>query len=325
MKLILKITTFFAFVFFLQSIIFRFFPNIPSEPTNQIDAALKYKPDVVLVGDSVIISPYSQDLDRRPVNLMLQDMIPNIKLSSLDSLAYASEVFLQQVSYITRNEFKPKLIIIPINIRSFSPHWDPRWDFQFEMDKLTLKYKNTPVFPYLKFLINFNLFNLMPISKSQFLNTPVFSKDVQIGIMKDFEGPDYNTYTDLHQKNKILLSYTYTLSKNHRKLKALEETAGLLSKNNIKAIFYLTPVDYETAGKFTGDFAKNQITQNINLIKNSLNKYPVKVLDLSFRLPTNNFAWKDALYINEHLNQNGRRFLAQELANSIIDSLKNSQ
>lgn len=325
MKLILKITAFFAFVFFLQNIYFRFFPNFPSDPANQIDTALKYKPDVILLGDSVIISPYSKDLDPRPVNLMLQEKIPNLKLSSFDSLAHASEVFLQQIRYITRNEYKPQLVVIPINIRSFSPHWDPRPGFQFEMEKLTLRYKNTPVFPYLKFLINFNLFSLIPFSQAQFENTPVYSGDSLIGVAKDFEYQESEKYSDTHQKNKILISYTYTLSKNHRKLKALKETADLLSKNNIKAVFYLTPVDYETAEKFTGDFAKNQMTQNINLIKNSLNKYPVKILDLSFKLPADNFAWKDALYINEHLNQNGRQFLAQELANSIIDSLKNKE
>lgn len=323
MKLILKIIAFLIFIFFLQNIYFRFFPNLPSDPADKIDAALKEKADVVLLGDSVLVAFYSQDNDKRTVSVMLQEKIPNIKLRAIDSLAYASDVYLEQVRYITRSDFKPKLVIIPINIRSFSPQWDQRFDFQFELDKLELKFKNTPVFPYLKFLINFNLFNLVPISKSQFYNTPVYSGDKLIGTIKDFDNPEYENYTDSHQKNKILLSYTYTLSTNHRKLKALEEIADLLFKNNIKVIFYLTPVDYETCEKYTGSSTKNQMVKNINLIKNSLNKNQGMLLDLSFKLQSKNFAWKDSLYINEHLSQNGRQFLARELATSVIDSLKN--
>lgn len=322
MKLILKIIIFLIFVFLLQNILFRSFPNLSPYPASKIDVALKDKADVIIFGDSTMVASDYKDIDKRPIYMMLQDKLPNLKVKAIDDLAYASDVYLEQVKYIVRNKFKPKLVIIPINIRSFSPQWDQRPDFQFEMDKLTLRYKDTPVFPYLKFLININLFNLIPISKSQFYNTPVYSGGELIGTMKDFEGSEYKNYTESHQNNIILVSYTYTLSKNHRKLKAFEEIADLLSSNNIKTIFYLTPVDYETIEKYAGSLAKNQMSQNIDLIKNSLSEKPVILLDLAFKLPTSEFGWRDSMYVNEHLNQNGRQFIASELAASVIDSLK---
>ena len=325
MKLIFKITIFLIFIFFLQNILFISFPNISHYPASKIDVALENKADVIIFGDSTMVASDYRDVDTRPIYMMLQDKLPTLNVKAIDDLAYAAEVYLEQARYIVRNKYKPKLVIIPINIRSFSPQWDQRPDFQFEMEKLVLRYKNTPVFPYLKFLINLNLYNLVPISKSQFHNTPVYSNGKLIGTMKDFEGPEYKIYTESHQNNIILISYTYTLSNNHRKLKAFEEVADLLSTNNIKTIFYFTPVDYETIEKYAGSLGINQISQNSNIIKNSRREKPATLLDLTFKLPTSEFSWRDSMYVNEHLNQNGRQFLASELAASVIDALKNNK
>ena len=325
MKLILKIIVFIIFVLSLQFILFKPTPNSSIFQTDKTDAILKEKPDVILLGDSVVRVADEKDDDKRPIDMMVQEKIPNLNVKAIHNLAYNSDVYLDYIKYITKDNYKPKLVIILINLRSFSPDWDQKPGYQFEREKLTLRYKNTPLFPYLKFLINVNVFNLVPITQTQYENTPVYSGSELIGTIKDFENDEYATFTESNQKNRILLYYTYPLSANHRKLKTLEEIAGLLKKNNIKAIFYITPIDYETIGKYTGFYTKDRITQNINLIKNSLSKYPLVFLDLSFKLQAKEFGWKDSIYINEHLNQYGRQFVAQELAASVIDLLKKNK
>ena len=151
MKLLLKIIVFLTFVSFLQIIFFKPSSSLPPYPADKTDAILKDKPEVIIFGDSVMTVSDPKDIDKRPTDLMLQEKIPNLNVESIDYLAYNPDIYLEYIKYITNNKFKPKAVIIAINLRSFSPDWDQNPGYQFEQEKLILRYKNTPLFPYLKF------------------------------------------------------------------------------------------------------------------------------------------------------------------------------
>jgi hypothetical protein len=151
------------------------------------------------------------------------------------------------------------------------------------------------------------------------MDTPVFNRYQQVGTVKDFINKSYLKYSEKNIKNIILFYYMYGLLPQHRKVISLVETAKLLEENNIKGIFYFTPIDWETGEKyFPGEFAK-RLNQNIQLIVSLMPKKGIELLNLSMDLKSDFFYW--TLYPNEHMTQQGRLYVAEQLCNKIKNLL----
>ena len=57
--------------------------------------------------------------------------------------AYHIGIYLEYAQYIVAQENLPQVVIIPINLRSFSPEWDMRPEYQFEKEARFLRSKNS--------------------------------------------------------------------------------------------------------------------------------------------------------------------------------------
>jgi hypothetical protein len=186
-------------------------------------------------------------------------------------------------------------------MRSFSPEWDKNPHYQFVKQKIMLEgglrlafYQPLRVLKY-----TFN-----GVSRKEYFNTPVFNGNKEIGKIKHMHGI----------KNQFILKYMYPPG--HRKIKALVNIARLLSRHKINAFFYFTPIDYRAGerhldGQFTGRLKEN-IAFITSMLKNT--GYNFHLLDLSLDLKSRYFAWQPKGSVNEHLNQEGRRYVAKKLA-----------
>jgi hypothetical protein len=323
-KLLSKIFIFIIILFFLQSILTDYLlkfdnPKLTNyvfrfDQLTQLNKYLQEKVDIIFLGDSSIFAEGNDDTDHRTIARMLQDMTPQWSLGSVTHPAYHIDIYLEFCKYIIRKQYRPAVIIMPINMRSFSPDWDRRPHFQYEIQKIILKggLLKTILLAFYKPLVLFN-YNFFTISQEEFMDSPVFFGQQQVGTVKDFNNSSYAKYSAKNMKNQLIFAYMYGLSQSpqHRKLKAWVETARLLIRNNIKVIFYITPIDWEAGEKYLhGEFLK-QLQQNTGVIKSLLSAEGVEVLDISTALPSNCFSW--FLYANEHLNQRGRRYVAEQL------------
>lgn len=323
-KLLGRILFFIIVVFFLQSMLTEYLlrfddPKLENfvfrfDELTQLKKYLREKVDIIYFGDSTNITVGKDDSDHRTIAGMLHDMASQWSLGSVVHPAYHIGIYLEFCKYLVRQGYRPVVIIIPINMRSFSPDWDRRPHYQYEIQKIILKggLLKSILLAFYKPLMMFK-YNFFTISQQEFLDTPVFYGHRQVGTAKDFNNSSYIKYSDKNMKNQLIFSYMYglSLSPQHRKLKALVETAKLLIRNNIKVIFYITPIDWETGEKYLpGEFLK-QLRENTQLIISLLSMEGVEVLDISTVLPTNCFYWY--LYPNEHLNQRGRMYVAEQL------------
>lgn len=324
-KLLVKILFFIIVIFFLQSLltdyllkfehpklmryVFRF------DELARLNRYLREKADIIYFGDSSVYAEGKDDSDHRTIAGMLRDMAPQYSLESVTHAAYHIGIYLEFCKYIVRQRYRPSVIIIPINMRSFSTDWDRQPHYQYEIQRIILRggllktillafYKPLKIFKY----------NFFTISQQEFKESPVFYGHRQVGKVKDFNNSSYSKYSAKNMKNQIIYAYMYGLSPfpQHRKLKALVEAARLLKKNNIKPIFYITPIDWETGEKYLpGEFRK-QMGENTRLIVSLLSAEGVEILDISTALPTHFFYWH--LYPNEHMNQRGRLYVAEQLS-----------
>ncbi len=278
---------------------------------------LKKKIDIIYLGDSTTYFVDAHDTDKRKIGQMIRCLAPGYSLAQIAHPAYQADIYLEFCRYIARQPYHPAMIIIPINMRSFSPVWDKQGDSQFEIEKIVLrggfaKQVLLAIYKPLKILNT----NFHAISPKEFSNTPVFNGTVQVGRVKDFNNPGFRKHSDDNMKKKILLYYMFSLSPHHRKVKSLVAIAKTLASKKIKCIFYLTPIDVNTGEKyFPGGFSR-RLAENAALLQSLLAAEGFELLDISAALPSSTFFWYP--YPNEHLRQTGRKYVAEKISQRIL-------
>jgi hypothetical protein len=320
-KFIIKSFIFLLIVFFLHLFVESMRLSIPVFGGKQ-GSKFNNHTDVFLFGSSVEEYSASKDKDKRSISNMINSLSNKYHVESISGGAFHMDLFLELSKYIVKKLSHPKLIIVPINMRTFSPEWDKRPEYQFEKEKKILngftfsefiEYAFRKQIPYL-----FSKFN--PITQEDFENTFVFNGKRKVGKVKDFlierkNIKDMNNYI----KDGFVFHYMYSLGKEHRKLKSMTELARILSASHIKVLFYITPVDYSKGEMyFPGRFIK-RLKNNINLINLLLINEGNQVLDLSLSLNSNFFSYEARP--NEHLNQKGRMYVAKKLNENILKLL----
>jgi len=257
--------------------------------------------DVLIFSDSTDWYTADNDKDKRSISRMLKDLLPHKNVKNISHAAYHLDIYRAFCQYLVKNKNPPELIIIPLNLRSFSPQWDMEPYYQFEKEKIILDRGVLSAFykPLRILKVKFN-----KINREAYLKLPVFKGDEKIGEIRDMKG----------LKDQFIIKYMYPLSLEHRKIKSLLKIAGLLSSHQIDALFYITPVDYQAGEEYLpGEFIK-RVTRNTGIIKDLLAQEHMskQLLDLSLDLGSDCFAWKKPSP-NEHLNQKGRKYVAEKL------------
>lgn len=283
--------------------------GVTFENLERLNRLLAHPPDVLYFGDSTIGHSPKSDTNKRPINLLLRYMVPGSRIRGLTHAAYQLDIYAAYCRYIVSlgEKHKPRVIIIPINMRSFSPHWDKRPGYQFEREKVILAGGLLHAF-YRPLRILKYKFNKMTPGK--YSDTPVFKGDLKIGTVKQMKGI----------KNQLILRYMYPLTREHRKIKSLIDIVRCLSAHGIKAVFYVTPLDYETGEKHLPGEFKAQVRENIRLVETVLNENNYRLLDLSMDIPGSYFSWERHVAPNEHMNQHGRMYVAKQLARALKQS-----
>jgi len=305
----------------LQSFLARIFPPPYTPAVKKAQTIFHEKPDIILFGDSTIWVMHPKDIDRSSITTMLGNLMPSFRIRDLTDPAYDADMYFEYIRYMVRTTEKIPVIIIPINIRSFSPQWDLRPAFQYVDEKVSLQYADTILSPYLRFFFSFQAYKRQPISMEEFYQTPVYDGAEKEGIVKNYEMIKDQPYSDENMKKLLVYFYMFELTSTHRKYKSLEAFADFLREHDIRVLFYLTPVDWETGVSFLGERLKDRIAKNTGLVRSMLERKGFQVLDLTFRVAPEDFGWRDSefIYINEHLNEKGRMYVAQMIKEALND------
>lgn len=269
---------------------------------------MKNNCDIILLGSSVNKYTAKSDTDKRALSEMLNDIIPNKQVVGISHSAYQLDIFHEIIKHIVINKNDDTLtIIVPINLRSFAPQWDLRPHYQFVKEKY---YFNG--LPYV-----FNFKNYRKISKEEFEMHPIFFENKQIGTVEEFEDEEtkIDSITDL--KMGYISHYMQPIEEGNSKLLSLKEIDKISKhQNDLRIIFYITPIDIETAENIQVKRCREIIIRNIEIIKSEI-MYS-RFIDLSFYLNSQMFDYERRP--NEHLNMYGKKELAKILSNECTDA-----
>ena len=277
------------------------------------DGHLKEGADIVYFGDSTVVESVSGDTDTRGLATMLTDALPTQRVIPIAHYAYTPEVIAAYCALLAEAENPPHAVIIPINLRCFSPSWNRKPEWQFEKEKFLLKNYHTFPRVALRPLVVFGYLNLAPLSRPEFEATTVFFGNEPAGTVADFERSLPTPGDDASYSDHFMYEYGYRLDENHPQLAALSDAVQRLNDAGIKTLCYVTPIDFERGKRVVGTDFVTQVEENIELIKRVLSRAGSPPYDWSQRLSSNAFGYGDR--IHEHLKETARAELVDSLIN----------
>ncbi len=295
-----------------------------NKPFREINSYIESKNEVavVLFGDSVSKRTADEDSDKRTLQKMVEHELSLKKISAnyFSGKGFHLRLFRHFISAMRENDKKPALVVIPINIRCFSPQWmyHPHWQFEKEIRTFCKKFMIPYTGPITKFPDTSKKYWKMPMSchESNYSTIGDFMK-----IIKKKDGLDENERL-FRLKQLFIFHYLYKLSSDNDRLCSLNT---LIKENNFRLLLYFTPLNYSGGEDLLGSVFSDIIEENKKIIMNTVVrdqavnniviKDHTKLLDSTYF-----FSRHDP---TEHLNEAGRKRLSKLLAEEIEVLLRN--
>jgi hypothetical protein len=280
-------------------------------------------PAVFCMGDSVWERISRDDVDPRNVGQMLGDSLKHTtEIAFISHSAYNLRIYLNFIKALAVMRNRPEYVVLPINLRSFSPQWflNPLWQFEREnqvlqdycldpeMDIPTIE----PVVEYPGIYKEFDETAVkFPLSEYQAIRE--FRKQIASVPVNDDDA-----YQRLRQI--FIFHYMHPLVEEHLLLKCLDEALQKLSGMNIKTFVYITPINHQAGLRFCGKDFLTQVAANTTLIYEVINRHQTngmnRYMDYGTLLDSEYFFNLDNA--TEHLNEYGRKFLVEKMKEELI-------
>lgn len=280
-------------------------------------------PDVLYFGDSVLLRVSRDDINKNTLDQFVADEIGDrCTVLSVAHTAYHMLVYKGFIRILKQTISKPKIVILPINLRSFSPQWDfhPAWQFRDEI-KVLNRYdvmSSIDIRPYDELRVKPALLKLYD---AIWINYPVVGFKL-VGYFRRLIKfvPESDAQRKFRLKNIFIFHYLHLLVSNHPKLVALSECIELLHDMDIKTVVYITPINWQAGEKYVGAEFVEKIKSNVkcvlDIVSASLNKDTLSFFDFSMLLDSDCFFSEDNA--TEHLNQKGRGILARRIKEMVF-------
>lgn len=273
-----------------------------------LEDALASGVDVLYLGDSTLYRGDPSEEDQRTLPEMLQDDLPEKRIASIYHDAYNIDLFEYFVRCALRDESRPEVIVIPINMRNFSVERVKRPEYQFVREKLFLE--NTgPLFRALfRPLAVFKAFDLKPVHLEEYLQIVNYDRDNELGTFAHFRSIPFDEGLPLH----VRACYRYQLTPEHPHVQALDRIATLCAENDVRLVVYATPTDYERGEGIIGPDFSEGIRENLEVIRGVLNEHDVPLIEKTFDYGQEHFATD--YYPDAYIRSQAKREVAAAIA-----------
>jgi hypothetical protein len=297
-----------AFVLLVLTVQALLIPVRPPELAFALDTIVSSPPATLFVGDSSVLWTKANDVDRRSIGRMFEEQAPGTHV--LASAAYTAELWHLEVQELLRRGVRFRTLLAPVNLRSFSTSWDRHPTYQFAKEKAFLSLPE-PLRGFYWPLLSLQAIKAVPISQRDYDSSPVFDGRLVVGTVRDFEDARPLLGPAKRLKRDFVYHYMEQLGPEQRNLRAFVTLATSLRERGIRAVFYVTPVDVETADRALGPRFRQQIGANVATVRRALAPTGAELIDLSFDVPASAFDYSEAP--NEHLKPEGRIQVAGRL------------
>lgn len=283
--------------------------SLPLQKLRTLASLHKTSVDILIYGDSVSERVSRFDADKRPLHRMLEDvLIDRYTIHSITHSAYSIKVYYLLTLVLLSVGVQPAGILLPVNLRSFSPQWheNPLFQCSRHVEQLC---------DFLDDMADIDVADLRRgATVRSFLRAPVDYPFGTSGTVADFQKlimsrPRTEREQAVRKRAIFVFHYMNRIAPSHPMLDVLRRLVALSEHAGIRIMAYFTPVNYMAGIKHVGDDFREVMLANKKLITDSMPHTPC--LDCSTSLAPEFFFHEDEP--TEHLNDRGRATLTDAL------------
>ncbi|MDD2365360.1 MAG: hypothetical protein PHN84_04280 [Desulfuromonadaceae bacterium] len=234
-------------------------------------------------------------------------------------------MYSEYVKLLDKTKYKPKLVIIPINLRSFTGSSIRRPALNFPLRQIYIRYRSKGVFEWADYL-KFRFLGYEDTLTDYWKDQQVIYDGKELGTHRSIqeqsripESFDYNPERETLYAKQLGIKFRYhymaVLAEDDAMFGYISDTINVLNKMKIPVLCYITPVNYIDGKKYVGDDFVRRIDKNLATVQYFMKKRQINIINLSKQLQPSEFIDKRDVY--EHYTFVGRSLIAESLAKAV--------
>ncbi len=281
--------------------------------------------EILYFGDSVVERVAREDTDKRTLGELFAARVRGQRRALVVThSAYQAEMYRLLLASVATMASQPSLVIVPINMRSFSPQWsaNPAWQFREERDLLVRFAADPSVDIKLRprpepSRAAYEAFDSLPVTYPSTAFDQVGHFRLVINARAETEEQQR-----FRSRQIFIFHYLHRLTQEHALIHALRGIVATGRRMGARILFYTTPINYQAGSHFVGEEFTTLLAANVSVVRDVLGAAAsgdgASFLDYS--------QWLDSEYFfhshlaTEHLNLAGRQLLANEIAARSLDA-----
>lgn len=273
-------------------------------------------------GDSVMSYVSKNDGNKTQLEKLLSDNLTEAGITNaiIHYAGFHLPIFWGLLLDLLSHGWQPKYVVMPINMRSFSPQWNTHPDYCHH----GLVYEFWQRHEEFRSDMMFTNEDLRGLSFEEYIHT----EEQYYGTGKKINGSfipwvNYKS-TQIEEKhnkyqNLFMWHYMFKLNEKNRRLLLLDNMINWFTVKNIHLICYISPINHKAGEEYVGSTFYEAYRQNLSYIYEVFQKYShedIRFVDYSFSLDDNYFIHKNETA--EHLNYEGRLVLAKLITDQVL-------
>jgi hypothetical protein len=290
----------------------RLGPTVSGFPTDRVLELGRAPGEIVFFGDSVVQTMALGDADPRLLPDMLAGELdePVLRISQAATGAQMHAAWLR---YAARLSPPPRAVIIPVNLRSFSPHWErnPGWVFDDVAAMI-----DHPLYARLGSVLEWDWGR--PTDEA-FAATPVFVGGVEVGTVATLDDGAAGWAPSAEvRRSRYLVRYASDIERS-RRIGAFRSLVAEANASRFPVILYLTPVDVDAIEDNVDEATFAAVEANLTVLRDALatTRWPSVDLSASVRAADFDHPIGDP---HEHMKWGGRILCARALADAVREA-----
>jgi hypothetical protein len=282
-----------------------------------LDQAAAQQPELLLMGDSTLFWRGPDENDSPSLEDAIAATYPSLKVSSVSEAALTLDMMEASWRYLRARGTAPRLAVVVVNLRSFSPTWYERPDSYTEKLLHQLTWDSQFVRALYRPLVEFDVLNKKALNIDEYyrmLRRHIGEAPATYGLSA--ESAPGATVEKLGARESYYLCYGLPIDTGHPLLRAMRDLVQQMRADGVKVLLYITPVDLERGEADFGTGMVATIGRNRETIKQALvsneAQEGVNLVDLANLAPTEEFLDHGGAP-NEHLTSTGRARLWKAL------------
>ncbi len=283
---------------------------VPKVPAAEMTRLLASRDRLLLIGDSVMewVSP-TGDRGTLTERIVRQSPIPVV---SIARPGRGVDMAAAQISSLLRYGVRPRVVVLELNLRQFSPVWTVNPNLR-EPDVLLML--RTGVYLPIRAATVFK-YDFSESTPAQFGATPVWVDGKVAGTVAEMDRPyplfksDDGAPAGIDH-SRCLVRYAFDLERSPS-LPRLTEIVSSLGNARIPLVLFITPIDMEYLRARLAPAELAAVERNIARLRAEIDRPGIVWEDLSAALPSSAFE-HPADAPDEHVGTRGREFLTARI------------